>query len=541
MSPYFWSVAGVMALSVACTNPPPQGGVDKGHDSGAPSDDGGGTGDGSDGGGTGEGGGTGGGGEGLMSLADATLIFDGAHPGDRAGRHVTGAGDLDGDGRADLYIGSDRGGPLGTQTEDSWDGRAYLLRASDLPASGNVELETAWSTYGGEGEGHLAGHSGGAAGDVDGDGLPDVVFSSYHADHNGHEQGRVYVVFGSTLAAGDQSLATADWIFGGTRNHDTLGHGLAAVGDVDGDELDDILMGACCGEPAGNGAVWIILGGEMDGPGIVDLSTTTPRWDGEEVGDAAGFKAGALGDYDGDGLADSVVSARMSSEGNFGGGKVYVISGGSVTPTTHGSLADADAHFIGTAPDGQLGYSMGPAGDIDGDGLDDLIVGAYQVGRTATFAGEAYVVTGATLMTGTIDDTDADLTITSDEEMHLLGVGVAGDMDLDGDGLPELVIGASGLAPPTLDHGGGEGETAEGMDSPGDAYLFWGDTLELGHLEVSAAGLHFEGEELEDHAGISVSSPGDVDGDGADDLLIGTERGQDGVGRAYLLTGLSPH
>ena len=78
----------------------------------------------------------------------------------------------------------------------------------------------------------------------------------------------------------------------------------------------------------------------------------------------------------------------------------------------------------------------------------------------------------------------------------------------------------------------------DGMDSPGDAYLYWSDSLVPGVHEVTDADVHFEGEELMDHAGIKVTSAGDVDADGSDDLLIGTERGQVGVGRAYLLLGL---
>lgn len=110
-------------------------------------------------------------------------------------------------------------------------------------------------------------------------------------------------------------------------------------------------------------------------------------------------------------------------------------------------------------------------------------------------------------------------------------------MDLDGNGSMDLVLGASGMAPPSQ---GEAGDDTEGMDSPGDVYLYWGEDLTLGVHNVADASVHFEGEELNDHAGIRVTSPGDVDGDGSDDLLIGTERGQTGMGRAYLLMGLRP-
>ena len=107
-------------------------------------------------------------------------------------------------------------------------------------------------------------------------------------------------------------------------------------------------------------------------------------------------------------------------------------------------------------------------------------------------------------------------------------------MDFDGNGSLDLVIGAAGMAPPTQ----GEGSTEEGMDSPGDAYLYWGEDLAPGVLHIEEASVHFEGHELNDHAGIRVTSIGDINADGADDLLIGTERGQTGVGMAYVITGL---
>ena len=122
------------------------------------------------------------------------------------------------------------------------------------------------------------------------------------------------------------------------------------------------------------------------------------------------------------------------------------------------------------------------------------------------------------------------------QENHLLGVSVEGNMDLDGNGTIDVVIGASGMAPPS------RGEVSEadmyGMDSPGDVYLYWGESLSLGVHDVVDAPVHMEGEERMDHVGIKVTSPGDVNADGADDLLVGTERGQYGIGRAYLLTGL---
>ena len=252
---------------------------------------------------------------------------------------------------------------------------------------------------------------------------------------------------------------------------------------------------------------------------------------------------------DGDGLDDFVVSASLQGvEFAEEGGRVYLLLGTNVDPDLVGELADADAVLVGSYAGGQFGYDTGPAGDVDGDGLDDLAIGANQAGQGGFLTGEAYIFLGSTMAGGELSDVDADLRFTSFQEKHLLGSSIEGDMDLDGDGRPELVLGAPGLAPPTLWKPEADPVVPEGMDSPGDVYLYWGTDLQPGVHDVTQASVHLTGTQLNEHAGIRVTSPGDVDGDGHDDLFIGTERGgldpdapgQMGVGQAYLLIGLHP-
>jgi len=212
-----------------------------------------------------------------------------------------------------------------------------------------------------------------------------------------------------------------------------------------------------------------------------------------------------------------------------------VIFGASMPGVEIGDLADADVHLPGSSIGAQQGYDIGPCGDMDGDGHNEIITGAHQSSRNALVAGEAMLYYGSSLNAADrILDTEADLRFISYEVNHLLGVSVESGMDFDGNGSIDLVIGASGMAPPTQ----GEAGTEPGMDSPGDAYLYWGEDLSPGVHNIEDASVHFEGEELNDHAGIRVTSVGDINADGADDLLIGTERGQTGVGLAYLITGL---
>lgn len=469
----------------------------------------------------------------LFDLADSAIVICGQEEADRLGRFVAGAGDIDGDGRQDLLVGADRAEGLEGQ---AFAGAVHLLLARDLPDWGGVHIGAATAVWHGEGEGDLAGHAASSAGDLDGDGQADLMVSAYHADHEGVEQGRVYLLRGdSSTGVLDQQ---ADWLVGGPGDDHRLGHSLALAGDVDGDGLSDVVFGACCGSPPGPGRVWLLPGAELGSPGEVELAA--PLWLGEVDNDQAGFKVGSVGDVDGDGLDDFTVAASLQGADELkGAGSVFLLLGGSVDYEADGLLADSDVVLRGTGERAQFGYDLGPAGDLDGDGLADLVVGANQSSEHTLHAGQAYIYLATTLSPGEHGTDEADLRFTSSDEGQLLGSSVEGGMDLDGDGLPELVLGAPGLAPPTLEELTPD-QVPEGLDRPGDVFLFWGSGLSTGNYQVADADVRLAGSELNEHAGVRVTSPGDVDGDGRDDLLVGTERGQMSQGRAYLLLGLSP-
>jgi hypothetical protein len=257
-----------------------------------------------------------------------------------------------------------------------------------------------------------------AVGDVNGDDLEDLAV----ADHDALGQtGVVHVVFGK---ADDEpvdldmlSRTGAGFTITGASMGDRTGVALVGLGDVDGDGLDDLAIGAPgpdvwdwpTGEPARAGRVYVVRGKTGSAPvSLVDV-------DGGQGGlvlrgepeSAAGFSLASVADWNGDGLRDLVVGAPAAAASGVQAGRVYVVFGGGITGPSI-ELADVAAGRGGLAIDGQapwdqLGYAVGDAGDLDGDGLHELLLGAPGHGANtlnhALGIGRAYVLPGIVVPT----------------------------------------------------------------------------------------------------------------------------------------------
>src|SRR6266545_6800879 len=193
------------------------------------------------------------------------------------------------------------------------------------------------------------------------------------------------------------------------------------------------------------------------------------------------------------------------------------------------SLAAADAKLVGQAG-GQAGFHVAPAGDLDGDGFHDVIVGAWVDGTTGPSAGAAYVVYGP-LTAGLIDLGDADAKLLGELTGDFAGEGWAGVGDVDGDGFDEFVIGAPGRFPPNQ----------PGVPAPGAAYLFYGGEERLsGTMSLAEADAKLVGESNIDFAGLAVASATDLDDDGSNDLIVSAPRDPEGglaAGAVYVIYG----
>lgn len=319
-------------------------------------------------------------------------------------------------------------------------------------------------------------------------------------------------------AARSGSLSEAAATLTGWTAGERAGYALAGGQDADGDGLPDVIVGAFGNDSGGTdaGAVYLLVGDTL---GTVSLSTADSILIGEAAGDCAGAAVSSPGDVDGDGISDVLVGAYASDASGSAAGASYLVLGG-VSGTR--SLSTADARLLGESADDGAGIGVAGAGDVDGDGLADLLVGAWGVDDSGGQSGIAYVLLGAP--SGDVDLGAADARLVGQSGGDEAGYAVAGAGDTDADGFADVLVGA-----PSRD--------ASGTDS-GAAYLVRGPVS--GTLSLSAANAVFTGEAASDAAGIAVAGVGDTNGDGFDDVGIAANRADGGAsdgGAVYLLVG----
>jgi hypothetical protein len=444
-----------------------------------------------------------------LSLPDADAVYATEGPDDLAGHSVAGAGDVDGDGYDDMLVGA----PYNNDGADR-SGKAYLVRGGPSPAS--ISLSAADAVYTGEAAGDFAGVSVAGAGDVDGDGYHDLLVG---AEGSG-VAGAAYLVLGGPVPA-SAPLSAADAEYTGEAASDKAGYSVAGAGDVDGDGYCDILVGAFSAGSSFSGSAYLVLGGPS--PTSASLSAADAEYTGRPT-DAAGGSVAGAGDVDGDGYDDMLVGAFLKSVGLDSVGAAYVVLG-DASPAS-GSLSAADAEYVGES--GQAGYSVAGAGDVNADGYADVLVGAKYHGEVpgVLSVGAAYLVLGGP-SPASASLSDADAQYTGEIAFDFAGSSVAGAGDVDRDGYSDVLVGAPGHT----------------HDYAGDDYLFGAAYLILGDpspasVSLSAADAKYTGEARYDYAG-PVAGPGDVDGDGYGDVLVGAPGNYltYNPGAAYLLLG----
>ena len=323
------------------------------------------------------------------------------------------------------------------------------------------------------------------AGDVNGDGFDDLIVG---APGNGSAFNRGHVEVFSGVDG------TMLYNFNGDSAVDRFGISVSGAGDVNGDGFDDLIVGAATDDNSGvdSGSVRVFSG--VDGSVLYDF-------DGDSEGDRFGQSVSGAGDVNGDGFDDLIVGALWDDNNGSNSGSARVFSG------VDGTVL---YNFDGDSEDDRFGGSVSGAGDVNGDGFADLIVGASFDDNNGIDSGSARVFSGV--------DGSVLYDFDGDSEDDSFGHSVSGAGDVNGDGFADLIVGAV------------RDDIHDGFNSGGSVRVFSGvDGSVLYNFNRDSSVVFF---------GQSVSSAGDVNGDGFSDLIVGGLSDNSSNGSAWVFSGV---
>jgi hypothetical protein len=400
-------------------------------------------------------------------LAQDTPLYqwNGLGTNDGLGFSVSNAGDVNNDGYNDIIVGAPELSPF-----DEGFVRIYNGKTGSLIR-----------THTGLGWGDLFGYAVDGAGDVNNDGYDDYVISAPETLFG--DPGYVHVYSGRN---GARLLAIA-----GPYGDASFGFTVGGVGDVNGDGRSDIIVSAFTANPGGisaAGSAYLYSGAN---------GTQLHRWDGTQFNEWLGLGVSGAGDVNGDGIPDILISSLRGVSGSANSGVAQIYSGANYSTLIH------EFSMPGGTTGNDYGCFVNEAGDVDNDGYDDVIVGAGLADLGGTDTGSAFVYSGATGATL--------YRFNGSQAGEQFGNEVSGAGDVNGDGYDDLLIGA-----PDRNGGFGAAELYSGQD--GTLLKKWDGQTPGGTLGNAVAGL------------------GDINGDGNSEVILGAPESNGNVGEAFVFS-----
>jgi len=476
------------------------------------------------------------------------LTLTGNDIGDSFGYSVATAGDVNNDGYDDIIVGAN--------LKYSSTGEVYVIYGGPTSSFENLDLTKISLVAGstgfkitGNAVGDQFGYSVSGAGDINNDGYDDIIIGA-------GVKNMAYVIYGkkkSLLQDIDLSLTILDpgttgfTISGAVGN---FGYSVSKAGNVNKDEYDENIIGARSVN-SGRGAAYVIYGRATASFGNIDVSalistSTGFTIKGKSGGDNLGISVSTAGDINNDKYDDIIIGASGRTDPLTAQGEVYVIYGGEKS-----SMVDYDLSLgtptlnpgttgftlTGKYLDGSFGRSVNTAGDINNDGYDDIIIGAYKENNQAggvyvVYGGEKSSMSDLDFRTGIVlDPATKGFLVTAEAAGDHLGFRAASAGDLNNDGYDDTIFGAD-------THG----------RTRGRVYVIYGkqtsllENIDLSQITLDPlkTGFTISGEAIRDSLGYSVGGARDINGDGYDDLIVAASNKNSKQGVIYIIHAVCP-
>ena len=348
--------------------------------------------------------------------------------------------------------------------------------------------------------------------DFNGDGYADVIVGAPYQDNGALDEGNAFVYHGSSIGVSTIETTILDNPDNEAGGH--FGLDVSSAGDINGDGFSDLVIGAP-GQEEGMGNVFVYYGSDAG----ISTEPTLRITPDDQHAVWFGVSVSSAGDVDGDGYQDILIGTSFFNDATEEESSVLVFYGSASGETT---LAHDVIDSPGNQTQTSFGHSVESAGDVNGDGYVDVIIGAFSYDNPEEGEGSAFVYNGSP--SGLLTTFDVWLDNPENQFGGHFGYSVSSAGDVDDDGFSDIVVGASGQ-----DHG---------AINEGNAFIFYGSAN--GVEAASVVRLDNPDDQEGGSFGLSVSSAGDINADGYDDVLVGAigqNNGSPDEGNAFLYLG----